>query len=384
MVNNVRKRVLVVFGGRSSEHDISIITGVTCLNCLIGERFEPVPIYLTEEGWFTGDKLFNLEFFKERTTEGLQRVVPLIKNRTLHILKGNKIKEVGEIYSAINCCHGLNGEDGSVSGVMRLWGVPFASPDMLASSVCMDKSATKIYLEGIGVKVVEGKTLFRSAFFQNRELVLGLTEKQIGYPCIIKPARLGSSIGISCASDRKSLKEAVESALRFDSKVVVEKKLENFTEVNCAVYRYNGRMVVSSVETVSKNKMLTFDDKYKSGLKHANFEVLDGQISDEVKRKIQEVTAYVYRKLYAVGVIRMDFLVKDGEVYLNEVNTVPGSLALYLFKNKTSEFKEVLLELIEEGVKAHREFENGIFSYPTDLLNCKGYKMKGAKRHTNG
>lgn len=383
MLDKVRKRVLIVFGGESCERDISVITGVLALNSLDRDTFIPLPVYITEEGWFTGEELFDLSFYKKRSVEGLKRVVPIFKSKTLYVLKGKKIKPIGEVYSAINCCHGLNGEDGCIAGVMRLLGIPFASPDMLASSVCIDKTATKIFLEGMGVKTLPYKVVTATAFFKSKEFVLNLTEKKIGYPCIIKPARLGSSIGITVARDKQTLKQGIERALRYDAKIIIEKALEGFTEINCAVYKSGGKICVSECENPKPTgEVLSFDDKYKSGLKHALIREFPAKIPEEASLKIKEITCAVYRKLYAIGVVRMDFLLKDGEVYLNEINTVPGSLALHLFRDKVSEFSEVLTQIIEEGARAHREYVNGTFTYPADVFSSVGNKKMGVKRST--
>ena len=382
-MDKVRKRVLVLFGGESCEHDISIITGVLALNCIDKELYSPVPVYITEDGWYTGEELFDLAFYKRRDVKGLARVVTVFKSKILYTLKGSKLKEVGEVYCAVNCCHGLNGEDGSLAGVMRMLGIPFASPDMLSSSVCIDKTATKIFLSGMDVKTLQYKVVTASAFYKSREFVLSLAEKKIGYPCIVKPARLGSSIGISRASDRKELKEGIELALRYDGKIIVERALDGFTEVNCAAYRSGSKINISECECPkATGELLSFADKYGNGVKHALSRDFPAKIPTEISNKIKEITGAVYRKLYVTGVIRIDFLLKDGEIYLNEINTVPGSLALHLFKDKASDFNEVLTELIEEGVRSHREYLSSTFTYSADVFSCVGNKNSGAKHST--
>ena len=383
MADKVGKRVLIMFGGRSCEHDISIITGVLALNCTDRQRYIPVPVYVTEDGWFTGNDLFDLDFFKKRTTEGLDRVIPVFGSQTIGILKGSKLRLTEKPYCALNCCHGLNGEDGSLAGVMQLLGVPFASPAMAASSACMDKSITKVLLDGLGIKNLPYKAFNAGAFFRNREMVIGLIERKIGYPCIVKPARLGSSIGIKRAETKEELIAAIEHALRFDGRIIVEKALDGFLEINCAAYRSKGGVRVSECERpVPEGKLLTFDDKYKSRVKHAKNRIFPADVPREISDRIKDITSTVYRKLYMTGIVRIDYLVKDGEVYLNEVNTVPGSLAAYLFCDRTGEFPSLITELIEEGVAARREFDNGTFTVHTDVLTCTGSKHRGSKRST--
>ncbi|MBQ9709930.1 MAG: ATP-grasp domain-containing protein [Clostridia bacterium] len=384
MKDKPRKRVLVAFGGRSCEHDISIITGVLVLNSLPKDEYEPLPVYITDSGWFTGEQAFDLAFFKGRDTGKMKRVVPLLGEGRICVLSGKRLKDVGEVYCAVNCLHGLNGEDGSFAGVMRMCNIPLSSPDMLASSVFMDKAASKVFLEGMGVPCLPYKVIKNKAFFQNRGLILNLTERQIGFPCIVKPARLGSSIGIKRASTKAELALAIEHALRYDGKIIVERALDGFVEINCAAFRSGGRVIVSECERpIASGDVLTFADKYKSGLTQQAIREFPANISEQLSRKIRDITACVYRKMGISGIVRMDFLLCNNEVYLNEVNTVPGSLALYLFKQKTSEYSELLKELIEEGVREHRDYESGTFTYPTDVLNGIGSKHCAAKRSTN-
>lgn len=370
-----KKKVAVFFGGRSCEHDVSIITGVLTLNCMDRERYEPVPVYITAEGMFSGEGMYDIAGFEGDT--GAYEVLFKAGDRNIYRLKGGKMRPMGEIYCAVNCCHGLNGEDGCLAGLMRLAGIPFASPDMLSSSVCIDKAAAKNYLLGLGVKVLPCRVVTGKAFFENRELALSLTEEKIGYPCIVKPARLGSSIGIRIASERRELVEAIEGALRYDSKLIVEKALEGACDINCAAYVSAGKIVVSECENPKPSGSLyTFEDKYISGLKRTLSRDFPAKLPSGISEKIKEITALVYRKMFITGVIRIDYLVRGEEVYLNEVNTVPGSLALYLFKNSTGEYGEVISSLIEEGVRAHREYESLCFEYGTNMLSSVPAKMK--------
>lgn len=384
MKQSLKKNVAVFFGGRSCEHDISIITGVLALNCLDREKFRPYPVYITEDGAYTGERLMNLTCYKSFDVAGLKRVtVPF---------NGGVLREEGrrhgaksvDIHCAINCCHGLNGEDGSIDGMLRLAGIANASPGLLASSVCMDKVASKIFFKGLGLNVLDYAVVHGRSFFSSRQLSIELVERKVGYPCIIKPARLGSSIGIYTAKNREELEGGITSALRYDDKLLVERLVEGYKEINCAAYRAKGRTVISECECPSRSgSILSFDDKYKSGLKHAKTREFPANITEEQAIKIKETTGLIYRKLCTVGVIRVDFLLAKEGVYVNEVNTVPGSLALYLFKDKVSQFSELLNVLIEEGVSAHRAYCSMLFSYRADVLGEIGQKNYGLKRSTN-
>lgn len=383
MKSEKAKNVLVTFGGISCEHDISVITGVLALNCLNGEKYNPVPFYITENGCFTGDKLFDVSFYRNFTEKGLTRCAVFPSDGRLYCVERGRLKPLCEVYCALNCCHGLNGEDGSVAGLMRLAGIPFASPDMLSSSVYMDKAATKVYLEGLGVKTLPYRVTSKAEYFRNPDLALALAERNIGYPAIVKPARLGSSIGVKRADDRNGLIAAVEYALKFDGKIIIEKALTDFTEINCAAYLSGGRVIVSECENpLPSGGILSFEDKYESGVKRGLTRKFPAEIPAEISDKIKAITEKVYRETYVNGVIRIDYLLSGEEIYLNEVNTVPGSLSLYLFNERTAEFNKTLTELIEEGVKARRDYDNGTFTYRSNVLSGVGGK-KGVKRSTN-
>ena len=380
ILKNTLKKVLFLFGGKSCERDISVITGVLCSNSVDKTRYSPVPVYITEDGWFTGEKLCDPSFYKQRDTSGLKKVAVLPCSEALYDVTSGKLKKMFDVYCAVNCCHGMNGEDGTLAGLFKLCRIPFASPDVMASSVFMDKAAGKYYLAGANIPVLPFYSFTGERYFGNRELCAVLVEKKIGFPCIIKPANLGSSIGISIAKNREEFKISVERALRFDDKILIEPALKNFTEINCAAYAKNGKIIVSECENPKFNgEFLTFSDKYSSGLKNTVYREFPADIPDKTAAKIKELTLAIYKKSFITGVIRADFLVsEDGEVFVNEVNTVPGSLALYLFRDSPARYGEVLTDLIEEGVRANRAYLNRTFTFGSDVLSNTGAKS-GAK-----
>ncbi len=383
-MNNNTKNVLFLFGGKSCERDISVITGVLALNCTDKTKYNPVPVYVTEEGWFTGEQLFEPGFYKNKDVGVLKRVCLIPPYNSLYFLNGKKINKAFEVYCGVNCCHGLNGEDGTLAGIFRLCDIPFASPACMASSVFMDKAASKYYLQGMGLPVLPFFHVTGKSYFSSRELCCVLIEKKIGYPCIVKPANLGSSIGVTVAKERQGLKDSLEYALRYDSKVIIEKALVNFTEINCAAYKKNGKIVISQCESPkASGELLSFEDKYGSGLENTVYRGFSYIIEQSVAAEIRDITASIYRKAFLCGIVRVDFLVsQEGKVYVNEINTVPGSLALYLFKNNPAEYGELISELIEEGVSEEKEFRAHSFTYGSDVLSFSNLK-KGAKRSTS-
>jgi len=363
------KNIAVFFGGVSVEHDVSVITGVMTLNTLDKNKYEGVPIFIDVDGkWWTGEKLFDVENYKTLSVKKLKRVALFGGDNVLYEIKGKRVKPVCTLFAGINCLHGERGEDGSLAGLLKMCGVPLASPDMFPSAMSIDKAMTKKVLSGLNVKTLPFV------------LINGVTDyekvkKKLGYPVMVKPLRLGSSIGINKAENPEELVNAVSQAKRYGEGVIVEPLLSGFTEINCAAYiNPKGETVVSECERpIGKEEVLTFNDKYASGNREfpAN---IDKKISDKIKR----LTASIYDKMGFTGIIRIDYFVKDGEVLLNEINSVPGSLAYYLFTDTLKGFSEILNEIIAVAEKDFLKDVSVKTVYNSSLLNLTG--IKSAKR----
>lgn len=363
------KNIAVFFGGESVEHEISVITGVLTANSLDKTKYNAVPVYADEKGrWFTGEYLLNPDNYKAFEYKKVKRVALVAGEKSLFTVKGKKLKKYCDISVAINCMHGERGEDGALAGTLALCGIPLASPPVLASAVSMDKIFTKYALKGLGVKALPFATAESAGEISRKKI-------KFGYPMIVKPACGGSSIGVRRAETEAELKSATSFALRFGSRAIIEPCLTGFTEINCAAYFAGGEIFVSECERpVGKGEILSFTDKYVKGEREfpAN---IDEKISEEIKK----TTHKVYEKLGFRGVIRIDYFLSDGTVYLNEINAVPGSLAYYLFCVKTADFKELLTGLTENALSEaagasteRRSFKSGILSG----LGSKGSKGK--------
>ncbi len=338
------RTVAVVFGGKSSEREISIVTGVFVLNLLDEKLYEGVPIYIDEKGdWYSSSSMRDLSYFKEDKKRESERVV-LIKGWLCRYKKG-KTKRIKKIDAVINACHGGWGEGGGVSAFIEEQGLDFASPDISTSAIFIDKYLTKLFCKGIGVptldycKVCEEDYRKRSVFF-----IKGLIRK-LGFPMVVKPSRGGSSIGIVKVSTEEELKTGLESAFLLDDKLIVERFLEGKRDINCGAYLKKGEVVVSEPEEASSGaEIYSFQDKYLRQKKKA-----PSPVEESVAKKIRTYTRSIYKKTGTRGVVRMDFLVAGEEVYLGEVNTVPGSLAYYLFCERLSDAKQFFSDLLEEG-----------------------------------
>ena len=362
--------IAVIFGGKSVEHDISIITGTLTLNSLNKFKFNPIPIYIDKQGlWYTGE-LNNLKAFSCFNSKLYKRVTLKLGEDTLFYIKGKKIKPLYKLDCIINCTHGYNGEDGSISGLVKLCNIPFASPDTFTSSFSMDKEYTKIVLKGLGIKTINYKVLNRQDFMLDSVNCL----KQLGkidYPVIVKPARLGSSIGIAVAQNFNELLPSCEKCFKFDDKLLLEPLIQDFTEINCAVYK-GEKLYLSQLEKpISKNKILSFEDKYE-GQAEREF---PAKLEKTLATKIKTISKKVYTHLGFNGVIRIDYIIKDDVVYLNEINTIPGSMAYYLFCDSFSQYSCMLEELINQAIIVRDKYNKNTFLLDTKVItNCGNLK----------
>ncbi len=360
------KSIAVFFGGVSVEHDVSVITGVLTCNSL-DKSLNVVPVYVTKTGeWFTGESLFDPDNFTNLDYKKLTRVTFVFGSNKLYAVRGKKLKELCSVSSVVNCMHGERGEDGSLSGVVKMCGIANASADVYPSALAMDKQLTKRAVKGL-VSVLP---------FAVVESVREAEEKCLpfDFPVIVKPVLGGSSIGVKTAENIEELTRAVGFALRFGKRVMIEPCLCDFTEINCAAYKTAEGIKVSECEMpVRRTDYLTFADKYESGKR-----VFPADIPKKVSDKIKRITETVYRTFAFTGVIRIDFFLKNGKIYLNEINSVPGSLAYYLFSETTKGFTEMLNELLEVARINFAEDNTVKKTFDSGILH--GVGSKGAKR----
>lgn len=361
------KNVAVFFGGVSTEREVSVITGVLTLNSLDKTKFNPVPVYGAENGnFYTGEPLFNIDDYKRLSVKKLDTVT-LSTDGVLYCKKRKGFKPLLKIDAAINCMHGGSGEDGSVSGTIKLCGIPLASPDVTPCAVAMDKVLTKTVLKGLRIPCIAG-VVAEGLDFASDKL-------PFNFPVIVKPAKGGSSIGINRAANEDELYDALKYALKYGERAVIEPYVENMTEINCAVYRArNGETVVSACERpVTSNEILSFGDKYESGTR-----VFPADIDVKLSDKIRSVAAKTYNALCFDGIVRIDFIVKDGKPYVNEINAVPGSLSYYLFCDTLKGFSALLTELIAAAEEKFKEEKRYVKRFNSGILSGAG--IKSSKR----
>lgn len=333
------KTILVIFGGASNENEISVITGTMAANVLKSGGDIVLPVYISQNGdIYADEQLAEVSNFKGKKYLSAPRAV--IADGGAYILtKRGKIKKHIKADVALNCCHGGDGEGGAVSGLCAVAKIPLASAGIFESAVFMDKYLTKLILSPLGIKTAEYK------YITNTEQ-LNCPRNMPDFPVIVKPVSLGSSIGVQKAETREQLVEAVETALLYDSAVIVEKYLENRREINCAAYFADGAVITGECEEAFSNgDLLSFEDKYMGGGRS----VLPADIPTDISDLIKNITEKVYSTLNMRGVVRFDFILCGNDVYLSEVNTVPGSLSYYILSKGFKDFYKVLSAVIAQA-----------------------------------
>jgi D-alanine-D-alanine ligase len=393
----IRKTVVgVIFGGRSVEHDVSVVTAHQIIRAFDRERYDVVPIYIGRDGrWFSGDPLLDLKNFTDEvfSLSGVNPVIlspgtqhhGLILNPLAGRLSKSEVKRLDVVFPAI---HGTHGEDGTLQGLLELADIPYVGCKTLASAVANDKIMTKAILSSHGIPLVDDHSFSRAEWLDNPGAIISRVVQALSLPVFVKPATTGSSIGIGRAADETTLRACIDIAAHFDRRILVEKAISNHVEINCSVMG-NGDHIKASVleQPVSWDEFLTYEEKYlrgSEGMKSAE-RIIPAPISDELTERIQQLAIKAFRAIDGYGIARIDFLAKPAEnvVYLNEINTMPGSLAFYLWQESGMSMGELVHRLVELAREAYAEKRRSSYDYRTDLINLaqmRGLKgVKGAK-----
>lgn len=382
-----RFRTAVFFGGPSPEHEVSVITGLQAVHALGEKGIGVLPVYVSKGGrWFTGAGLDEVARFKdlvalERSARemavapGPGRMLKLVPLDQPLVGRAEPVL----VETVLLAFHGGSGENGSVQGLCESLGVPYTGSGVMASAVGMDKVRAKILARQAGVPVVDWVELTEKTWGGAEEACMDRIESELGYPAIVKPVHLGSSIGIARVANRKALEDAVEEAFRYDASVLVERCVANLREINASVLGTADDSRVSVLEEpVSGDGTLSFEDKYMrggSGKGAAGMASLDRRIPapipDATAEHIRQLARSVFAALDGCGVARIDFLMDNasGEVFFNEINTIPGSLSFYLWEPAGLAFPDLVLELLrlaefrfEERIRRVRTFESNLLS----------------------
>ena len=409
----MRIKLGVFFGGKSVEHEISVITMIQALEGIDEEKYEIVPIYIAKDGvMYTGDDLLDLEQYKDLDVllKRSYKVTLVNDGKKVNVIRypapliGKRVMNTIDV--AFPIVHGTNVEDGTIAGYLNMLGLPYVGPDILASSIGMDKILMKRVLRDAGVPVVDFVAFYSMEYIKDEDKILKEVEEKLSYPVIVKPGNLGSSVGIRKAKTKVELEEAIEFAMEFADRVIVEKAVVKLKEINCSVL---GNVVDTAAseceEPFFSDEILSYADKYMGGSKSskggkfgavkggkiggsksgeramaASKKKLPADITKEQKDEIQRLAKETFKVLGCAGVSRVDFLIDEetGEIFVNEINTIPGALSYYLWEATGKSVTEEMEDLINIAIKREADREKLTFSYDQNILAMQG-GTKGSK-----
>jgi D-alanine-D-alanine ligase len=388
-MQNRKLRIAVVFGSRSVEHEVSIITAIQAMDAIDPRRYEVVPVYIAKDGrWYTGEELRRVESYRNpgalvaRCQPVFLRPDPggvglVAEERGRLGVRRTRIIDVDCYFPTV---HGTLGEDGTLQGLFELADVPYVGCGVVGSAVGMDKIIMKAAFRAVGLPVVDYTWFTRERWDRDRLAVLDELEAALPYPLFVKPANLGSSVGISSAANRADLAESVDVASHYDRRILVERRISAVREINCSVLG-DAEQVQTSVceEPVGWTELLSYDDKYLQGDKSGGSMAsakrrIPAELPEERTAEIQRLAREAFRAVDAAGVARIDFLLDEANdrLYVNEINTLPGSLSFYLWEPSGVPFPALIDRLIELGRARQRDRRRTTFSYDSRLIQQFG------------
>ena len=389
----MKTNIAVFFGGRSTEHEISVISANQAMAAMDSDKYNVIPVYITKDGrWFTGEALTDVKNY--RNTAELLKQCTQVYMRPIYgdynLYKAERKMFGSDVFAkldaAIPVLHGSNGEDGIFEGVLETIGIPYAGCGTLASANGMDKITMKMILASDGIPVVDYVWFTDKQWFAHRDELIAKIESKLGYPVIVKPANLGSSVGIGRADNREELLSKVDDARRYSARIIVEDLVENLQKINCAVLGDCDEYRTSVLEEpIKSGEILSYTDKYMGGTKdnrgmHASKKRIPADLPKEETERIQFLAGETFRVLSCHGVSRVDVMVdaKTRDIYVNEINTIPGSLSFYLWEAAGLKFDKLMDELVRLAFKRKRDQGSQTVSYDSNIFALGG-GVKGAK-----
>jgi D-alanine-D-alanine ligase len=391
-----KKTVAVIFGSRSVEHDVSIVTAQQVMQALSPQKYNVIPIYITRDGrWVTGPGLRDLNTFKvDNISEMMGIKDVIISPSTQHhglilppvsgLFARSRLQPLDVVFPVV---HGSHGEDGTLQGLLELADIPYVGAGVLASAVTRDKAVLKTVLTGLGIPVVRHIAFTRQEWVSSADALVSRVESELGFPVFVKPASLGSSIGVARAKDAAELRTYVNIAANFDRRILVEAAVEGAIEINCALMGNHDLRASVLEQPITWQEFLTYEEKYMrgegaAGMKGAERRI-PAPIPDDLAARIRETAIRAFRAVDGRGTARVDFLVREetGEIFLNEINTMPGSLAFYLWQEEGMSPAQVVDELIRLALEAHAEKRKTVYNYKTGLIEHAAARgLKGIKK----
>lgn len=391
----MKTNVAVIFGGRSTEHEISVISANQAIHAIDTEKYDITPIYISKQGHlYTGSALLDIKNYRNIDTllPKCEEVIfhPVYGDFNLYLTKKSMFSSQPKVHSTIDVVipvlHGANGEDGAFQGLMQTIGFPYVGCDILSSANGMDKITMKMILQNEGLPVVDFVWFTDKQWFKDQENIIAKIEDRIGYPVIVKPSNLGSSVGIGRADNREDLINKIKEAEKYSSRIIVEHLVEQLKEINCSVLGDVDDYMTSVLEEpIKSGEILSYEDKYMGGTKgakgmQASAKRIPAELTDEMTEKIKNLAGETFRVLGCQGVSRVDVIIdeKDNSVYVNEINTIPGSLSFYLWEATGLTFTKLMDKLIELAFKRNREISHKVLSFDQNIFALGG-GVKGSK-----
>lgn len=378
-------RVGLFFGGKSVEHEVSIISAIQAFNAFDRDKYDVTPVYITKNNeMYTGEAIGKIEEYRN--------IPALLKKSTRVVMvnEGNKTKlicypmkkfgdsTVAELDVAFPVVHGTNVEDGALQGFFQTLNIPYVGCDVLSSAVGMDKYVMKAVLKDNGIPVLDCVTVTALEFANNADEVVNKIKEKIGLPAIVKPINLGSSVGIRIGRDIDGLNEALDYAFGFSGKVLIERAIQDLREINCSVCGDADNAKASECEEpIGSDEILSFEDKYTGGSKSSKSSgmaslkrKIPADITEDMRKEIRETAVKAFKCLGCSGVARLDFMIDTSEdkVYLNEINTIPGSLSFYLWEPLGVKYPKLLDKMVSLALKRDRELKNLNFTFESNIL----------------
>ena len=395
-------KVGVFFGGNSVEHEVSIITALQAVENIDKNKYDVIPVYIAKDnkmycGNFIGD-IKQYKNIKDLLHVSSQVTLAQRKDKVI-LLKCNKKFYESSVYDYIDIAfpivHGTNVEDGTLQGYLKMFNLPYVGSDVISSAVGMDKYVCKCLLKENNIPVLDCKCFSLKDFNDSLENIVTDIENEIPYPVIVKPVNLGSSVGIKIAKNKEELEDAISDAFSYSKKILVERAIKNLREINCSVVGdYESADASECEEPVKTDEILSFSDKYLSGGKKMGNKLsgntsmnsgvlkLPAEINSDTRKTIQELALKTFKVLGCSGVIRIDFMIDQdsNSIYVNEVNTIPGSLSFHLWKATNVSYPDLLDKLINLSLKRNREDKNMTYSFDSNILSDFSiHGLKGSK-----